>query len=314
MLGDMADLHLLTTRQLLDAGGGVVTARQLREAGVGVAQVASMVAKGLLHRLRRDVLVDAGLWEGAPPWDRHALRAVGVVRSLDPAGAGEVALSHHSSLAVRRVCLHGVDDDAHLVRLTPGRPYRSTALQVHSRVDAQLVSTVDGLAALDPAPSVLQVAALFGPVAGLVAADSALHQGLCTPGDLRALTSWTAVRQGRRHVEVVVALADGRRESAGESRTAWALHLLGHGDAVPQAVIRTPLGEFVARVDFLLGRVVIEFDGMGKYTGSAVLKSEKLREDALRALGYEVVRLTWDDLDDLAVVRAKIGAALARCA
>ena len=34
----------------------------------------------------------------------------------------------------------------------------------------------------------------------------------------------------------------------------------------------------------------------------------------LFALGYEVVRLTWEDLDDLAVVKAKIAAALARTA
>ena len=56
-----------------------------------------------------------------------------------------------------------------------------------------------------------------------------------------------------------------------------------------------------ARVDLLVGdRVVVEFDGLVKYEGAegrAALAAEKRREDWLRSLGYEVVRLTWADLD-----------------
>lgn len=66
-------------------------------------------------------------------------------------------------------------------------------------------------------------------------------------------------------------------------------------------------GEFRARVDLLIEelRLVIEFDGRAKYqrrtengrvTDADIVWSEKLREDRLRELGYEVVRLTWADL------------------
>lgn len=66
-------------------------------------------------------------------------------------------------------------------------------------------------------------------------------------------------------------------------------------------------------MDFLLeDRVVVEFDGMLKYENPADLAAEKLREDRLRALGYEVVRLTWADLADAEVVRAKVEAARER--
>lgn len=47
-------------------------------------------------------------------------------------------------------------------------------------------------------------------------------------------------------------------------------------------------------------RIVVEFDGLVKYEaadGRAALAPEKRREDRLRAAGYEVVRLTWADLD-----------------
>lgn len=67
---------------------------------------------------------------------------------------------------------------------------------------------------------------------------------------------------------------------------------------VSQVPIRDARGQFVARVDFLVDRwVVVEFDGRMKYDDPQVLWAEKRREDALRALGYEVVRLTWSDLD-----------------
>ena len=42
------------------------------------------------------------------------------------------------------------------------------------------------------------------------------------------------------------------------------------------------------------------------------LRAEKRREDALRALGDEVVRLTWDELANPRLVRHKILAAIAR--
>ena len=65
-----------------------------------------------------------------------------------------------------------------------------------------------------------------------------------------------------------------------------------------QAEIRDAEGGFVARVDFLFKeqRTVVEFDGLAKYAERSDLIREKAREDALRALGYSVVRITWVDL------------------
>lgn len=51
-----------------------------------------------------------------------------------------------------------------------------------------------------------------------------------------------------------------------------------------------------------------------KYSSPEDLRAEKAREDRLREVGYEVVRLTWADLDHPERVRAKILAAFARSA
>ena len=94
----------------------------------------------------------------------------------------------------------------------------------------------------------------------------------------------------------------------------------------PQAHITAP--GFSAYVDFAVDgeNVVVEFDGKVKYgrspddpdpfghrrTPQQVLWAEKRREDRLRELGYEVVRVTWDDLAEPVVLARRIGAAVRR--
>jgi very-short-patch-repair endonuclease len=78
--------------------------------------------------------------------------------------------------------------------------------------------------------------------------------------------------------------------------------------------VHTPEGEFVARTDFYWKehRIVGEFDGMGKYDGPDVIRREKLREDALRDLGFQVFRWTWAELSRFDVVRARFERAIER--
>jgi len=72
--------------------------------------------------------------------------------------------------------------------------------------------------------------------------------------------------------------------------------------------------------------VVVEFDGMVKYgrkrdavdrwgnqlTPQQVLVAEKRREDRIRELGYQVVRVVWSELDDPAGLARRIRAAINR--
>ncbi len=145
-----------------------------------------------------------------------------------------------------------------------------------------------------PALAVLQAADL-SLRAGLVEADAGLRTGAVAQHDLQRLASSGAARQ-------TAALASPLSESPGESWTR--LVLAGLGVAAEQQVeIRDREGRFVARVDVLVRaeRLVIEFDGVVKYAGAEgrdALVREKRREDALRALGYRVVRLAWADLHD----------------
>lgn len=331
-----------TVRALLSAQGGVASTSQLMAAGVSRFQLRRQVQANELIRLRRGVLVDPDVWTPAAPWDRHAIRARGLM--LGPAGADDspVALSHHSALSLMGIWLYDVDQRVHVVRIDGRRGQSDAFVQCHAPVlpeatqhfvtafpaagsesapstagsaraqggarSASANNSGQTVRLVRPALAVLQVAATFGVEAGLVSADCALRDGWVTREQLTEALESRRGGNGAPHARTVIEHADGLSESAGETRCRWLFHVLGLPTPVLQAVIRDPAGRFLGRVDFLFAgeRTIVEFDGLGKYTAPQSLVSEKAREDALRALGFSVVRITWDDLAHPQRVLAKV--------
>ncbi len=299
-------------RTTLTMGRGATSAKRLAAIGISGAEIARAARAGDLVRIRRNALVDGELWRAAKPWERHELRARAVMAGL-PKGHS-VALSHHSALALRGVSLHGVDDRVHLVHVGAGRGRSDGVVVGHRPVAEDLVEVHEGLRIVTPAVACLQVAAQSGAEAALVSADHALHSKRITHQDLKAAFAAFAPGRWSRAPFQMSLLADARIESAAESRARWAFQMLGFRQPTPQVRIYADDGEYVARVDFLYEelKLIIEVDGMDKYQSRADLIAEKLREDRLRALGYEFVRLTWADLADHLVVRRKVLDGVAR--
>ena len=122
--------------------------------------------------------------------------------------------------------------------------------------------------------------------------------------------SWPGIQRAAQ----VIDFADGAAESPLESRSRVAF--AGGGLPAPalQALILLRDGGR-ARVDFLWAqwRIIGEADGRLKIQRPEDLWDEKLREDRLRELGYEVVRWTWDEIVNYPeVVVARILRAIAR--
>lgn len=138
-------------------------------------------------------------------------------------------------------------------------------------------------------------AALIDPELTLGAADAAARSGRLDVDALNAMLSRIDGRAGARQARRAVSLVDARRESVGESRTAWHCTVWGF-KLEPQ--FRIALGNSTAFADFRIKgtRVLLEFDGLAKYDDLGALAREKLREDELRRLGWTVIRITWADL------------------
>jgi very-short-patch-repair endonuclease len=90
----------------------------------------------------------------------------------------------------------------------------------------------------------------------------------------------------------------------------------------PQREVFGPDGRPIARVDFCWEeqKTIGEFDGKIKYGRllkpgqriEDVIFEEKLREDALRDLGWQIVRWLWRDLYRRGVLRERVLRAFAR--
>lgn len=87
-----------------------------------------------------------------------------------------------------------------------------------------------------------------------------------------------------------IALADPSRESAPESLSAGHFQLAGLPTPAYQAALDSPLGRLYPDFYWPEQRLIGECDGAVKYTDDGAYVREKEREQALRDLGYSMVR------------------------
>lgn len=288
------------------ANGGLASTVQLRALGVSLRSTNRWVAQRSLRRVGTGVLIVESIWGSAQPSERHRLRAEAVLLRAWP---GSVALTHQSSLAIAHQPLFGVDRRTHVMRLDGTRHHSTRQMIYHQPVDPAWVIPCGQQFRVRSSLAALQVADAFGVESGLVAADAVAHSGVQCGEFAEALDAGRFAR-GTSRPGRVVDLVDGRIESAGESRCRWLFQVLGMPVAEPQVRLSLPSGR-EARVDFLFRgqRTVVEFDGLAKYQDRRHVIDEKLREDGLRRLGYQVVRIAWGDLSRPALIRSKLEAA-----
>lgn len=294
----MSDITALLTRAPSfsrgEAAAHAIDDRELRR----------LVKAGAIVRLTRG-------WYAAADADRaaeatHRLRAQAVMAR----NSGRLRPSHHTALVMAGVTVHGVDlATVHVFAGTPRETDRGHGFVVH-RPPPGAACTPDGNLCL--AGALVQTGLTSGDRAFVVSADAALRSGLVTVDGLRAMMPAFAGHTGIAAVRRRLDMLDGGSESVGESLLRCDLHDLGR-EVHSQVPIDTTRGRY--RVDFLLAgtRVVVEFDGVGKYdAGGAAFRAEKIREAALAEAGFVVVRFVWSDLGDLDLIQERLRQGVAR--
>lgn len=304
---------------LADAQAGAFTAAQARTHGFDVAPHRRA---GGLTVVRRHVYAVTAVVEGLGPAAEAALHAS--ARLL--VSAGDLVASHATAAAI-----HGL----RLRDAAPAEPQLTQArgdLTVCGRRSFTVAAlpqqdrcTRFGIAVTTPERTVADCSRSLSPQAAVVTADIALRAGVSRDAVRRVLdrcSGWPGVRQGRD----VLAFADARSDSALESALRWQFARQGLPAPDLQITICDTHGRDVGDVDFvwLAHQTICEADGRLKYALDSEgakdgenrrdnpLWREKRREDALRLLGFEVVRAYWDDLaDGGAGVAARIRAAFA---
>lgn len=244
--------------------------------------------------------MDAGDWARLTPVQRHAA----LVHASDGVSAspGWHVFALESAAAVWGLPRVERWPEHVTVLATGPRTRGSRLLNVHVGAAAEPV-TVAGIRVTAPARTVVDVARTGSFVTALCAADHALRHGLCTRSQLDEAAADVAPRvRGRPVAALVVALADARSMSPGESLSRAQMYLLGLPRPELQVEVEDADG-LVGFTDFGWPGVHGEFDGRTKYgldrlppgaDPGEVLWREKLREDRLRRLG-RLARWVWAD-------------------
>ena len=297
---------------------GTLLRRDAVAGGVSDTVLARLVDGGVLVKIRHGAYALRSVYLAADEGGRHRLLCHAVMRQY----GAHVALSHASSCVVQRGPTYGLDlSKAHITHLEGG-----------GRATQRLRHHVGGCRVGDlrrqhdhwltvPARATLEVATTDGAEAGLVQANHFLHAGAMTVQQLREFAETQMFWPSSLGQHVVMQLADPRIESVGESRCVYCFFSQGLPAPIPQFEVLHPDGTLAARVDFAWPelRVIVEFDGKEKYfrfrkpgeSISDMVMREKAREDLVRRLtGWTVVRVSWADLDQPAVLARRIRVAM----
>ncbi|MCU1604699.1 MAG: Transcriptional regulator, AbiEi antitoxin, Type system [Modestobacter sp.] len=236
----------------------------------------------------------------------------------------EAVVSHSSAAALHDLPLFRLPlGRVHLIRRPPASGSGSARVRLHvARLGPEETTSLDGVVLTDVTRTVVDLARSVPFESAVVAADAALARGATTPDRLAGCLAGMGGVPGRRAAARVLAMADGRSESVGESRSRVLFQRLALPVPELQFPVRRRDGSIIGRCDFGWEgqRTLGEFDGRvtygrllrpGQSAGDAVYQ-EKLREDELRDHAWQVARWTWPELDTPAVIRDRLLRAFAR--
>ncbi len=288
---------------------GVFTIAQAFEAGWSAAGLRHALRTDRLIRLRRGAFALGETPESGLALERLRLGQRAVAAALRIPAA---TVSHASAVGLYGLPLLAMPP-VPCVTLPPQLRTREAALHVHRQpLPPWQLGHTSAVSITSVARSCIDLTRESGLASGLVAADAAVHRGLCTRAELVAVYERLRGRAGLSCGRQLIELVDGSSESALES-----ISRLGMVGLQPPPHTQIPLhthhGRFLARVDFYwpgLG-VVGEADGRVKYTDDE-LWNEKLRQESLTDRGLVVERWGWSVARQPAVLQARLQRAFRR--
>lgn len=255
-----------------------------------------------LHRVRRGTYVTESTWRGAKLREQYQM----LVRATVPALRRPAPLAHESAAVLLGIPVIGPwPSRVHVLDATATGGRSSAVVTRHGSRTMPALTEVEGFETTSPARTVVDLARTRSFASGIAAADYVLHSGMASLEQLEAELEAAKRSPGLRRARLVVAHADERAESVGESLSRAQMIELGQSVPVLQQEFYDDAG-FIGRTDFWWPelRIAGEFDGEVKFgrelhpsddDAREALWREKQREDRLRRQVNGVVRWTWKE-------------------
>ena len=175
-----------------------------------------------------------------------------------------------------------------------------TLAKVHlHRATLGEIVTINGARVLPVGRTVVDLAREHGVIAGLAAADFALHERRVTEAELAVVLQEQRRWPGIKKARWVADFADARTESPLESASRFRCSQFGLPAPRPQARICDLSGTIVARCDFYWDEfgVAGEADGAMKWENDPAQRDKRdEKTHVLESLGLIVVDWGWPDL------------------
>lgn len=296
---------------------GVFRRSDLNALGIDSVAIRTFVRRGWWTRLHHGVYIDSDvLAETSDPLDRTRVYATAAIRALPgdayafgPTAARLHALAFDRALGSLTSVIRPLTTDQRALHRRVTSPSLLTEVSVHRHaLRPEDLTVIDGIPCVDRKTAAITTACLSSPLWALVTLDALAWQD---PDVIAQLPEWTEEWAGVRGigtVRSVVPLVRSGAQTPLESISRFQLVSLG----VPEPQLQVAFSD----ADGIIGyadmawpdlRVIGEADGLGKYSTRDDLIAEKVREDRLRALGWIVVRWTWNEiLGQPKVVAARI--------
>jgi very-short-patch-repair endonuclease len=255
---------------------GAVLIQQLREAGLSDDAVHERWRTGRLHRLHRGVYA---IGHVAPSHDRRWMAAVLAL-------GGNAALSHRSAAALWNL-LPAVDGIVDVSLSSRGGRRRRQGIRIHRPLSlrADELTRRRGIPVTSPAR---------------------------TLADLRPLASTPELRRAIRQAEVL-GLSTGPDVETDRTRSELERRFLSlcRRHRLPRPAVNMRIGRLLIDFCWVDQQLIVETDGYRFHRGRTAFEDDRARDLQLRSLGYQVMRLSYQQVfHESAEVAAVLGAAL----
>jgi hypothetical protein len=281
-----------------------ITRALLRSRGVSDDRITYAIRSGSLAPIARGLYLRRTEYDALDAVGHHRVRARHEGARLEPGHA----LSHVSAALVHGFDVWNVDLRRVHVSGNKGRITESVHRHQTQFSGGDVVDI--GVPVTSIERTIVDLARSLPFEQAVVAGDAALRHDPSARDRLLGAVAAASWGHGAAGARAVASFIDGRSESVGETRSRVRIAECGLPAPTLQQAVQARNGR-TYRVDFFWKDhgVIGEFDGLAKYDDRHDLVAEKRREDALRDLGFEVVRWTWHDLDRFDGVAAGIARA-----
>jgi hypothetical protein len=261
--------------------------------GVSRRKVLTLIADGVVERVRRGVIVGACTLERAAT-DRqlaHSIALRALLLTYDDCYASHESAAYALDLPVLDLPQYAIATREH----GAWRGGATSRVRI-APLPAHHVATAQGLRCTTAARTAIDIAR-SGTFREAVVVGDAVLRNHCDAASLLTVldecSAWADVGKAR----LALGFLDERSESPLESASRAIIHEHDLPPPEPQVVIDAG-GSASYRLDFYWKeqRVVGEADGMLKYDDPAALRAEKVRQERLERLGLTVVRWSWREM------------------